>query len=109
MSERNAAIPTKKGPIFTSNGYNQPEVFEGERAVAKDGKFHLDGTPPAPRGGAALQAAMLPGEGSSQVQDLLPLDVTTGSMGLETAGGVMTKLNVCFCSASPTETISLRC
>ncbi|XP_037082800.1 heat shock protein 70 B2-like [Pollicipes pollicipes] len=42
--------------------------------------------------GAAVQAAILGGDTSSEIQDVLLVDVAPLSLGIETAGGVMTKL-----------------
>nr|AIU47025.1 heat shock protein [Phenacoccus solenopsis] len=42
--------------------------------------------------GAAVQAAILSGDTSSSIQDVLLVDVAPLSLGIETAGGVMTKL-----------------
>ncbi|KAK5645797.1 hypothetical protein RI129_004261 [Pyrocoelia pectoralis] len=42
--------------------------------------------------GAAVQGAILIGDTSSQIQDVLLVDVAPLSLGIETAGGVMTKL-----------------
>lgn len=42
--------------------------------------------------GAAVQAAILSGDTSSQIQDVLLVDVTPLSLGIQTAGGVMTKI-----------------
>lgn len=42
--------------------------------------------------GAAVQAAILTGDTSSAIQDVLLVDVAPLSLGIETAGGVMTKL-----------------
>ncbi|KAL8579398.1 hypothetical protein ACOMHN_026763 [Nucella lapillus] len=42
--------------------------------------------------GAAVQAAVLSGDQSEAIRDVLLVDVTPLSLGIETAGGVMTKL-----------------
>ncbi|KAI4467293.1 heat shock protein 70kda [Holotrichia oblita] len=42
--------------------------------------------------GAAVQAAILSGESDSKIQDVLLVDVAPLSLGIETAGGVMSKI-----------------
>jgi molecular chaperone DnaK len=59
----NTTIPSKKSEVFSTASDNQPSVeihiLQGEREMAQYnrtiGRFHLDGIPPAPRGGPQIE------------------------------------------------------
>ncbi|KAK3146315.1 hypothetical protein QOZ80_3BG0264530 [Eleusine coracana subsp. coracana] len=70
-----------------------PKVQEMLREMF-DGKEPTKGINPdeAVAYGAAVQGSIISGEGGAETKDLLLLDVTLLTLGIETAGGVMTKL-----------------
>ncbi|GJM96368.1 hypothetical protein PR202_ga13195 [Eleusine coracana subsp. coracana] len=70
-----------------------PKVQELLREMF-DGKEPTKGINPdeAVAYGAAVQGSILSGEGGAETKDILLLDVTPLTLGIETAGGVMTKL-----------------
>jgi molecular chaperone DnaK len=59
----NTTIPSKKSEVFSTASDSQPSVeihiLQGEREMAQYnrtiGRFHLDGIPPAPRGGPQIE------------------------------------------------------
>ncbi|MBS9784058.1 molecular chaperone DnaK [Candidatus Gracilibacteria bacterium] len=120
MIERNTTIPASKSQVYSTAADNQDSVqihiLQGEREMASDnkslGQFILSGIAPAPRGVPQIEVTFDidasgvlhvtakdkgPRKGQrntiqGDVNDVLLLDVTPLSLGIETLGGVMTRM-----------------
>ena len=104
---QNATATATEGTLQQQQ-QQQSEEHDREGANLVQSGRQRDCAPPFAPWGLALCCAMsaslrrgLTDEGSSQVQDLLFLDVTPLPMGLETAGGAMTRFHGFYGEVSP--------